>query len=628
MDEKKIQLIFEALNKTKGAFTELENSFKGLNDGTKKNQGFLNKLRASWLEFTAATAGAAVAVKKAWDYMELGARAEQAEESFRRVAASIGENADSILADMKRVSAGTVDDSDIMQKAVKGMMQGLSGDQIVKILEAARIAARVSGQDIGQAFETITDAIANKMPRSLIQYGLITKEQMKLFNAALQAGIEEADLFGLVMDNAAKHSAAFGDVAENNAEKMQKWKVAMQEWREGLGKVFNSILNWLMEAGATIERQYAKITANIGLWVDKLLNKVGLLSDKKLQESLALVAVLSSNRPEAPGPPAAGTGGKPASGGGDAETKMRNILAMKTSEAAINQQILNIEFQEKTHQLSTTDAIMKRLDLEKALLDIQEESLSHIDKLQNPQGWIQQAAAVNATRKTIGDLNLALMEQSTDILPGIEEGFKRYLQTAKTAFQQGIELAQQTAQAMEQAFSDFFFDAMTGKLKSFWSYIKSFLEAVVRAMANVMAQQAAAGIFSGLGFGASAASGPAVSPYGPAPQLHSGGLIMHAGGYVPRFHIGGLSSDERAAILQTGEYVVSRKGVAALDRINEGNVSGEKTVVVQIENKSSQVNAKQTGTKIEAKQIVVGIVLEDIEGNGPIRSAITSLGGR
>jgi hypothetical protein len=186
---------------------------------------------------------------------------------------------------------------------------------------------------------------------------------------------------------------------------------------------------------------------------------------------------------------------------------------------------------------------------------------------------------------------------------------------------------------MEQAFSDFFFDAMTGKLKHFSDYIKSFLLSVARAIANVMAQNAAAGIvssFSGSGSDTGSGTGTtAPASGGSVGFAHEGAYIMHQGGYIPRFHVGGLMSDERPAILQTGEGVLSRKGMAALDALNNGGMGGgNMNVVVQVENKSSQaVKATQGPTNFNAamKQLTTSVILEDLDGGGPIRTAIAGL---
>ena len=48
---------------------------------------------------------------------------------------------------------------------------------------------------------------------------------------------------------------------------------------------------------------------------------------------------------------------------------------------------------------------------------------------------------------------------------------------------------------------------------------------------------------------------------------------MHSGGMVPPWYAN-LKPDERRIIGQTGEGMVSRKGMAALDRINSGDLGG------------------------------------------------------
>jgi hypothetical protein len=61
--------------------------------------------------------------------------------------------------------------------------------------------------------------------------------------------------------------------------------------------------------------------------------------------------------------------------------------------------------------------------------------------------------------------------------------------------------------------------------------------------------------------------------------LHSGGLIMHQGGHIPVYAHSGwnIASDERLIIGQTGEYMISRRGVDAvgvpfLNAVNAGYV--------------------------------------------------------
>lgn len=237
-----------------------------------KHTSLIDGLKSHWIAATVAMAAAYAVVNKAMEYYDLGAKVLQTEESFRLVAKSSGESADKIVANMKRVSMGMVDDSDIMQKAVKGMVLGLSGDQMVKIMEAARISARVTGEDVKTAYENITEAIATGMPKALKRYGLITKEEMATVNAALKAGVENVNLYGIAMDNAAIQAAKFGTVNLTAAESVQIHRARIQDFKETLSvgwvTAVGTALGW-MDKWIAANREAALANENIYLETPK-----------------------------------------------------------------------------------------------------------------------------------------------------------------------------------------------------------------------------------------------------------------------------------------------------------------------------------------------------------------------
>jgi hypothetical protein len=139
--------------------------------------------------------------------------------------------------------------------------------------------------------------------------------------------------------------------------------------------------------------------------------------------------------------------------------------------------------------------------------------------------------------------------------------------------QQMYDVAQSTAQAMQQAFSDFFFDAFTGKLKTLGDYVTSFCNAVSRAVANALSQQMSAGISSGIGslFGSGAAASAQgtvaaqIASYGEyAAGFHSGGMGKEPTFYrivpnldiLPRYHKG-LGPGERLSITTDEESTMT-----------------------------------------------------------------------
>jgi hypothetical protein len=202
-------------------------------------------IKENWLGMSAAVGSALVLMSKGMEYVELGAKARQAGESFKIMSANAGIAMDDLKSRMLNAAKGTVDDSDIMQKAVKGMISGLNPDQMVTIMEASRLAARVAGEDVKTAYERITDAIASGMPRGLRQYLLITQEQMALVKEALKQGVEGVDLYAIAMANYHVQAAKMGPLADNTAEALQRKKARIQEIKEEIGGLGVEIYDFL-----------------------------------------------------------------------------------------------------------------------------------------------------------------------------------------------------------------------------------------------------------------------------------------------------------------------------------------------------------------------------------------------
>lgn len=215
-----------------------------------------------------------------------------------------------------------------------------------------------------------------------------------------------------------------------------------------------------------------------------------------------------------------------------------------------------------------------------------------------------------------------------DFFEGFTKGLFDWDASVKRRFESGVEVARAAAQGMEQAFSDFFFDAMTGKLKSLWDYVKGFLESVARAISNVLAQQAAQSVINGISKIWSSSSTPTVV------TTHSGGLIAHHGGLVPRFHFGGLSGDEVPIIAQKGERIFSIEHTKVVDglsklgqKLSGGRFGGNTVnVAVNVENRTgSPVDAQAGSVKFDGEKYIVNVIMKNINGYGALRHAIAGV---
>jgi tape measure domain-containing protein len=154
-----------------------------------------------------------------------------------------------------------------------------------------------------------------------------------------------------------------------------------------------------------------------------------------------------------------------------------------------------------------------------------------------------------------------------------------------------VEIATATAQAMQQALSDFFFDAVTGKLKSLSDYVTEFLQAVLREIANVAAQMLTNKIMSSFGF------------------------------HIPGFAAGGN--------YEPGPMIVGENGPELMIPSTSGtiipnNKLGGATVQVNVINQTGQpLNAKSDQPKFDGKRWIVNVWLEAFADNtGGLRDAV------
>jgi hypothetical protein len=184
------------------------------------------------------------------------------------------------------------------------------------------------------------------------------------------------------------------------------------------------------------------------------------------------------------------------------------------------------------------------------------------------------------------------------------------------------ELARSTARNMQTSFSNFFFKAFTGQLRSARELFAEFGRMMLQTISQLIARLLVIKMFKTMGFGGLLG-------------FHQGGVIekKHFGGLVEpiRAHSGTyLAPDEVPIVAQTGEGILSRRGMTTLgrdnlDRLNRGQVSigGER-------NRNNIVNyyiyAVDTKSFIQLlyqnKASIHGIVGEGISSNGPLRSIV------
>ena len=244
--------------------------------------------------------------------------------------------------------------------------------------------------------------------------------------------------------------------------------------------------------------------------------------------------------------------------------KLQKDVQVQTqiAEAALQQMQKVLEYQNQLGEIDKKGYLQKKLEILKERLQVLQWQYKHTFDPVQAQMVANKIADVNGqlevTRKKLEDLHVTLGD-------AITRGLKDAHNQLKVTMDDWRELGSNTAMSLRDAFSDFFFDAMRGKLKSLETYFKSFAQTVMRYIADILAKMAAMKILESFGT--------------KLPTVHTGGLVTAQG--IKRFHDGGLvtRSDEVPAILQVGEVVLSRNQVAAL-------AQSRPKVIINVENKT------------------------------------------
>lgn len=208
-----------------------------------------------------------------------------------------------------------------------------------------------------------------------------------------------------------------------------------------------------------------------------------------------------------------------------------------------------------------------------------------------------------------------------ETVKGLNSGLEAFLKKFGSWGQMMENLALNFANAMTDAFSEFFFDVFSGEMKSMEEYAASFGQAIVRMIANLIAQLIAMWIVVKLL--EMTPGGRAILTMMSWGGYHEGGIVKHEGGLIRKAHEG-LSLGEVPIIAQRGEGILSRNGMATLgseerlNRINSGDgaIGGSPIYLVQ------NISSWDANDVIRNKKALAAGMIEELMNNGALRGAI------
>ena len=537
-------------------------------------QGFGSQLKSHWLELSAMAAGAFFTIKILYNEFAAAAEREEKRMAFTNLATTFHTNADSIIADLKRMSGQSITTSRAIELAGKSMLSGLDPRAMPGLMEFAKTMSNITGEKPADTFGDLTRAIITGQDRMLRMQRITvdfdkaqkdlatslggTKEQLN------EQQIQYANLAAL-LETASTMTQRLGADIVTMDDKLAANATSMEESltrvKDAIYQAFGTPALGILKAFAWELEQIVYLT-NFGKAAYQRVK--GLFSTPPAPTPAPANELAGAHRGATSLKDLGFTFDEQLGPGLQSLKTYTEELKASLGEIAKSEKDLT---KEATNQIKDREAAYKnmyealRFDTEKyytfqkGLLEKQrDEEISITGDLK---------LAWEAYYARLQELEEQRILRSDDFLGGIKVYYAELEREGITWAGGAKDLMEGTAQAMQDAFSAISFDAMQLKLKTLGDYLRSFLTSIQQSISKVFGQLAAQGIMMGIGalFGTPTAGGP---------------IMVHSGGYIPRFHAGGLSSDEVPAILQRGEYVINRRAVEnvgrqTLDRVNQGD---------------------------------------------------------
>jgi len=195
------ELILKLTGDSKGlnlAISKADAQVKKMGKTFKKQSKEVQNLNKDFKSLKAGVAGffAAIGARAIFGLAKAGAQVDSLTQSFTRLTSSMGISGDEALTALRRFSAGTIADTDLIQSANRAMVLGVaqSTEEFGTLMQVARLRARDMGLTTTQAFNDIVTGIGRSSPLILDNLGIVIKQTEAQNKYAASLGKTAAEL--------------------------------------------------------------------------------------------------------------------------------------------------------------------------------------------------------------------------------------------------------------------------------------------------------------------------------------------------------------------------------------------------------------------------------------------------
>jgi hypothetical protein len=169
--------------------------------------------------------------KSAFDFLKDGASYTEAKESFDAYAKSLGANSDAIISSLRKASAETISNRNLVLTASRAMALGVTSDseKMGKLLEIARNRATLFGVDTTKAFDDIVTGIGRSSPIILDNLGIRIPAGFAQMTQGMTEAQKVSKLLELVLADGGRELESLGGLTLSTADKFRQLESAVDD---------------------------------------------------------------------------------------------------------------------------------------------------------------------------------------------------------------------------------------------------------------------------------------------------------------------------------------------------------------------------------------------------------------
>lgn len=230
------------------------------------------------IALTAAKA-AISAMNKAIEFAVEGENVKGIENAYKNLSNTMGVSGDKMLEGLRRVSKGTVDETDLMKMASSAMIQfGAQSAKIPEVFAIARGAAKLFGGTAEEQFERITQAIARQRTGQLASIGIhinadkVMREYANSIGKAADS-LTDAEKRAAILNETIKQGSVNMEAAGKSSKPIQEsykqMNVAIADLKESIAKISSALI------GDKVAAFFAGKASSIKSWKDSVVSMFG-----------------------------------------------------------------------------------------------------------------------------------------------------------------------------------------------------------------------------------------------------------------------------------------------------------------------------------------------------------------